>query len=333
MTRTTQYALTALLSFSLAAGCSKEDKSKDADKAKKTPTGASRVEPGNKKAAPGKGKAPTVTMIDQGAEPRQQLRFKVAKGDSQKVDMTMRLSMNIDMPGMAIPETKLPATKMVMGVNITDVTESGDARWEMTVLSADVVDDPSVNPMVVSAARDALKGITDFKGWALITNRGFVKEADISIPDGIDAQMKQMMESTRQSLDQLTAPLPEEAVGVGAKWRVEQVISQQGMTIQQEAVYTVTKIEGNRVHAEVKLTQHGDPQKVDMPGMPAGVTADLLKFETTGGGFTKIDLSKVVPPNGEVTADMAMETNIKAQGQTQKMKMQMGMTITMQELE
>ncbi len=337
MTRTMRLALTTLLAATLATGCSKDDKSKEGDKKNPAP-GATRVDPANPtaqpdKAAPKAGKGPTVTMISQGDEPRQQLRFKVNKGDKQKVEMTMGLSMNIDMPGMAMPETKLPATKMLMGVDITDVSAEGDTRWEMTVLSADVVDDPAVMPMVVSAAREALKGIEEFKGWALITNRGFVKEADISIPAGIDAQMKQMMESTRQSLDQLTAPLPEEAVGVGAQWKVDQTISQQGMTIQQTATYTVTKIEGTMVYADVKLVQHGDPQKVEMPGMPPGVSADLLRFETSGGGKTEIDLTKVVPPKGTVSADMEMETNINAQGQTQKMKMKMGMTIDMKEVE
>jgi hypothetical protein len=328
MARTTHTALLLALAASVAAfGCSKDDKS-DADKETKqttTESGAARAKP----SANSGGKGPAIKVTETGAEPRKELRFKVNKGDSQKVEMTMLLSMKIDMEGMEMPETKLPPTKMVMKMDITDVMDNGDSKWEMSILSADVTDDPTVNPAVVSAARDGLKGITDFKGWAVIDNRGFVKDADITIPASADPQLKQMMESTRQSLDQLTAPLPEEPVGVGAKWVVDQTISQQGMTIQQTANYTVTSIEGDIVKADVELVQRADEQTVEMPGMPPGVKARLLQFDTKGSGRTTIDLTKVVPPEGEVEANMNMKTRIDMQGQSQMMSMSMGMKIIM----
>jgi len=325
MIRTTRtLALVALFAAATVAGCSKDEGSAKGGESPES-AGASRVSP--KTAGTPEEKGPAVKMIDQGAEPRQELRFKVNKGDQQKVEMSMDMSMKIDMQGMAMPEQRIPTTKMLMEVSVTDVMDNGDTRWEMTVLSADVVDDPTINPMVVSAMKDGLKGITDFKGWAVITNRGFVKEADITIPPTADPQMRQMMEGTRQSLDQLTAPLPAEPVGVGAKWEVSQDISQQGMTIQQTAKYTVTAIEGNLIKADVELTQRADQQKVDMPGMPPGVSAELLQFDTKGGGNTQIDLTKVVPPAGTVSADMSMRTKIDAQGQSQTMAMSMKMKI------
>ncbi len=334
MIRTSRTVLVAVLAAGLSIGCSKDEGDKNSEAktpavgGEKTP-GAARVKPEKKAGS----KGPTVKVTDQGAEPRKQLRFKVTKGDSQKVEMTMLLSMKIDMEGMAMPETKLPATKMVMKVDITEVMDNGDSKWNMTVLSADVVDDPSVNPMVASAARDGLKGITDFTGWAVIDNRGFVKDADIAIPASADPQLRQMMESTRQSLDQLTAPLPEEAVGVGAKWTVEQTITQQGMTIQQTANYTVTSIEGDVIKADVALVQRADKQSIAVPGMPPGVKAELLQFDTKGGGNTVIDLTKVVPPSGEVNANMTMKTRIDMQGQSQMMSMSMSMSIVMKALD
>jgi len=333
MIRTSRTLLVAALAAGLAISCSKDDgDTKTGEKAvgdEQTPT-AARVR-ADKKASGSAG--PTVKVTEQGAEPRTQLRFKVNKGDTQKVEMTMLLSMKIDMEGMAIPETKLPATKMVMKVDIAEVMDNGDSKWTMSVISADVVDDPSVNPMVTSAARDGLKGITDFTGWAVIDHRGFVKDADISIPASADPQLRQMMESTRQSLDQLTAPLPDEAVGVGAKWTVQQTITQQGMTIQQTANYTVTSIEGGVVKADVELSQRADKQSVEVPGMPPGVKAELLEFNTKGSGSTVIDLSKVVPPAGEVNANMSMKTRIDMQGQSQLMSMSMSMGIVMKALD
>lgn len=334
MIRTSRIALVAALAAGLAVGCSKDKGGEKTDEKAPATTGgdesgASRTKPENANA----GKGPSIKVTNEGAEPRKELRFNVNKGDTQKVEMTMLLSMKIDMEGMAMPETKLPATKMVMKVDIVDVMDNGDSKWNMSVVSADVVDDPSVNPMVMSAARDGLKGITDFTGWAVIDNRGFVKDADISIPAGADPQLRQMMESTRQSLDQLTAPLPDEPVGVGAEWTVEQTITQQGMTIQQTADYTVTSIEGDVVKADVKLIQRADKQSVEVPGMPPGVKAELLQFDTKGGGNTVIDLTKVVPPAGEVNADMSMKTRIDMQGQSQMMSMAMSMGIVMKAID
>ena len=47
------------------------------------------------------------------------------------------------------------------------------------------------------------------------------READLKAPPGGSAQMQQSLENLRQSMRQMSAPLPEEPVGKGARWEMK----------------------------------------------------------------------------------------------------------------
>ena len=64
------------------------------------------------------------------------------------------------------------------------------------------------------------------------------------------------------SFAHLAVPLPEEAVGPGAKWEVRMPIKTQGMTIDQTATYEVVSLEGERLATKSAVVQHAANQKV-----------------------------------------------------------------------
>jgi hypothetical protein len=303
-------------------GCSK-DESKGAA-GQETPTAeVPASDPGAARPAPPRKAGPEVTLLEAGAEPRQLLRLAAAKGTTQTVRLTMTMDMDLVMNGAPTPKAKLPVMVMAMSVTVADVESDGDIRWEMKLTEADVVDDPEVMPMVMSATRDALRGVVGLGGYAVLSPRGFIKEGNMALPPDANPQLKQMLDGMQQSLDQMTSPLPEEPVGVGGKWQVKQTLEQNGMRIDQTGVYTITKIEGSHVLCDIDLRQTAAQQKIQMPGMPPGVDAEVLSLTTSGGGATEIDLTRIVPTHGRVQGLMDMTTRVSMSGQTQNMAMKM----------
>ena len=67
------------------------------------------------------------------------------------------------------------------------------------------------------------------------------------MPPGADAQTRQLMDQMKDSFSSVAAPLPEEAVGPGARWEVKMPIKSQGMTIDQTATYELVSLEGERL--------------------------------------------------------------------------------------
>jgi hypothetical protein len=141
--------------------------------------------------------------------------------------------------------------------------------------------------------------------------------------------MRQMLEQMNESLSGLSSPLPEEAVGLGAKWETKMPISSQGMTIEQIVRSELVSLENGRATVKVSLTQRAANQKVSNPNMP-GLKLDLDRMSGKGNGESTIDLKHLLP----VTAAMDEKTEVvMAFGggqQKQTMKMTMDLRITMQ---
>jgi hypothetical protein len=123
---------------------------------------------------------------------------------------------------------------------------------------------------------------------------------------------------------ELAAPLPEEAVGPGAKWEVKMPIKTQGMTIDQTATYEVVSLEGENLTTKSTIVQQAANQKIQNPAMP-GIKLDLSKMTGKGSSERTFDLAKLLPTagTGKVHTDTAMSMNMGGQKQAMTMKMDM----------
>ncbi|MCH8164551.1 MAG: hypothetical protein IH889_02975 [Planctomycetes bacterium] len=274
--------------------------------------------------------APMVTLLDPGTAPRQALRLTPQIGSEQTMDMTMRMSMTQSIGDMAMPEMKLPGMRFTMLSKVVQVKENGDVQFEFTCTNADIVDEPGVAASMADAMRTSLKGAVGLRGTGLMSSRGFTKEADFEMPGGIDPMAVQHLESLKQAVKQLGAPLPKEPVGVGAEWRVDQTITMNGMMIKQTSTFKLTKIEGDRLQLDVKVKQTADAQTISPPGAVAGTTVNLNSLTSEGSGKMVLMLTQLMPINSQmnVTSDSSM--SIDAQGRKQDMSQHMEMSVEME---
>lgn len=280
------------------------------------------------KAAAGTPPEPVVTLIEAGTDPKP-LRLKLTKGQSVTAEMIMKMSMKMDINGMKPPPVALPPTRMLMAMNITDaVADTYNYTFEVTEAAPMKAD--GVQPMVMDAMSKALKNAVGLKGKGTIDNRGMNKGASFDLPPNMDPQTRQLMDGMRDAVGRMSAPLPKEPVGVGGKWKVAQQLSQNGMTLDQTATYTVKAIDGDKLTFDVAVDMNAKPQSVKAPGMPPGATMMLEKMTGNGGGTTVQSLTSLLPDLAKVKIDTSMKSTVKAGGQSQKMAMDMTMDVTIQ---
>jgi hypothetical protein len=160
--------------------------------------------------------------------------------------------------------------------------------------------------------------------------RGVVLATDLALPAGVGANTAQLMESMRQSMTQATAPFPEDAVGVGAKWSVASKVANSMMTMNQTSVFELTDLTGDRGVANVSLTQDAPPQVVHPPGAGSEITTRLESMNGSGTGKITFDLAGVVPVAFELSSslDMAMTAAQGTTSQHVQMGMGMGLSLT-----
>lgn len=269
---------------------------------------------------PAAGAPPTVTVLSSGAAPKKQLRYTIPAMQKARMDMTTTISMAMNMGGMAIP-MDMPTMKMSIDIGVTNIAANGDITYNMAFTSATVEGGAAADPMVASTMQTALAGITSIKGTSTVSSRGVTKSTKLDIGD---PAMQQIIGQMTSSVENLSMPFPEEAVGAGAKWEVRQGNTTGGQTMFVKSTYELVSIDGNAVSLKVVTEQTAPPQPISNPALPAGAEMNLEKVTGSGTGTILIRLDSLVPTSQlESATTMAMTMSMGGQSQpiTTDMKM------------
>jgi len=270
-----------------------------------------------------------VKLLNPGVEPRQVLRLHPKAGDKQTLTMTMKMGMDMQMgEGQSMP-MKMPAMKFVMDETVGAVSPGGDISYETVMTDLNVADDPDVMPQIAQALKTSMGGMKGMAGSGIMTDHGITKDIALKLPEGADPQVRQVMDQMKETFSQASMPLPEEPVGVGAKWEVKKQVKSQNMNISQTANYELVSLEGERMTARSVITQTAANQKISSPAMP-GMKFDLTKMSGNGKGEIVLDLGKVIPAEGVMDFQTDMSMSMNAGGKPQTMVMKMNMNVQME---
>lgn len=272
---------------------------------------------GCEKAAKDRIEKSTMTMVDPGAEPRFTLRYAIPAGATQALDMVMDMDMAMEGAGMGgLGDIKMPRMVMRSDVEVTKVHGDGAMDLSMTTTDVRVEDRPGAMAGLAGAMESELAGMNGMRMTMTLTPNGRSKHMKLD-EKSVSPAVREQMKQTEQMLDQMTALLPDEPVGVGARWRVEQTIRQQGMRINFAYTYEVQEVSetGALITADVEMS--APEQTIEQNGMKV-----KLSSLTGGGRFTnRLDFDKLVERvEGRLDLDMAMS----AAGQWVTMEMGMG---------
>ena len=260
-------------------------------------------------------------LLTAGAEPRKVLRLHPNVGDKQALTLTTKIAMAMTMGTTPTPAMKLPATQMNLAVTVKEIAANGDITCETIIGDASVISDPEVMPAVAEAMKASLSKFKGASGTGKLSDRGFNLGTEMKLPDDADPQARQTMDQMKDTLSGTAVPLPEEAVGPGARWEVKAKLKSQGMTIDQTVTYELVSIEDTRITLKSTSAQNAANQKIQSPAMP-GMKLDLNKMTSTGTGTTMFDLAQLLPVEGnsEEHTEMVMEMNMGGQKQSMTSK-------------
>jgi hypothetical protein len=248
---------------------------------------------------------PVVTLVEAGSEPHQPLRFRPKVGATQAIEMTARIEMAQSMGGMAMPSQKAPTMRYAMQTTITAADEAGDISYAFEYTSAEVLDEPGVNPLVADMMRNALKAIQGLRGTGVMTDQGFAKLARFERPPDMDPMLLEQIGEMERSMEQLVSPFPAEPVGVGAVWKIQSATEQQGILIRQTATVHLVAVDEGRVELRMEVSQRADPQKIEAPGMPP---MNLKAFKADGTTTSVLRLDQLFPEAS--TTNLTNDTTI-----------------------
>ena len=241
-----------------------------------------------------------VKLLEPGAEPRKALRYAPNVGDATSITMRMKMASETEMNGQKVMKMTMPVTVMVIDIVIKEVRPNGDIAWDMTFTKAEVEPGEDANPMMVEGMRSAMKSMVGLKGSAVISNRGETKESSFDLAQNGNPMLKQLVDNATNTAGQLAAPLPEEAVGKGAKWEATSTIKNMGMSIDQTSTMTLKDLSEPAFTLDVAISQNAANQQLKMPGAPAGAKIELRKLTSSGTGVVKGSTSSIGPTDSNM---------------------------------
>lgn len=223
-----------------------------------------------------------VRLLENGAEPREELRYEIAEGDQELAILGLRIGVQA---GLGDP------TQIQGGQPVFFTVESGpvehigqNVRYDVELIRQEQGSHPD-------HVENEIEALHQLDGYVVADSRGITRDEHFDVPRSVPPRTATMIGNIFDSLELI--PFPEEAVGPGAVWEVRESIDVTAYTVQQVVVYKLLERNGDDLKLEVIVTQTAEPQP--LRELPRGMQAMIQIFEGDGRGTAEVSLNRLVP--------------------------------------
>jgi len=247
-----------------------------------------------------------VELLEPGEGERVALRLRSEVGQTEQMRLEQVMTMQIRVGAQQAPEVEMPPIRMDMVMETTHVGDDGAMRHASRIANLEILGD---GPLVARLEQD-LAPLAQMTGWDVVDARGRMVAAAYELPADASPELRNSVQRTQDALRQLMPPLPEEPVGVGARWQAVSDVRSQ-IAFRQVSTYTLESMDGDHIVLSVQTEQSADPQPMasDQPG----VTAELLAFEGEASARIQLNLAGLAPTSeGNVAVELT--TRATAEG-------------------
>ena len=185
---------------------------------------------------------PETELLDPGAAPRETLRFAFEPGEITVLVVT-DLDLTQQQDGDPVVVDLPPIRQTVRLTTAAPVGGIADVTLEIEDVALEADDTlPDEDRAAVTEQLDQLVGLT---GQGRVDDQGRVVAFDYTPPAGVDDRLRALVDGFADQLDGMVAPLPDEPVGVGARWRSTTATDAGGIAVPITTVYELTANEGS----------------------------------------------------------------------------------------
>ncbi|MGD1938289.1 MAG: DUF6263 family protein [Cyanophyceae cyanobacterium] len=235
-----------------------------------------------------------IVLLDEGQGPKSPLRLAPQVGNRTQLGADISINVTTEIDGQTAPNPGFPSIGMVLGIEVMDVDDAGQITYNITYDDINMGTDASFPPEARQMIDDVFQQLKGLKLVLVGDDRGRVLAANVEAQEGLNPFLVQMLDSLSQSMKQVSAPLPEEAIGIGAQWSITGAVTAGGLTFEQTATYELVKREGDQFTVSVDVEQTAEPQSVGQ----SGLAVELTDYSANGTGNLVMDIGYPVPISG-----------------------------------
>ncbi|MEB3214982.1 MAG: DUF6263 family protein [Nostocales cyanobacterium 94392] len=247
-------------------------------------------------------KLPQLKVVSTGTGKKEKLRFTPKLGTKQTINVTLNKDTLMSIGDFKMPRAKLPAYIITLDSTVTKVEPNGDIHYDIAYSNVEIQGDAETKPELIKVISRQIEQLENFTGSAVIDNQGIVKNINYVIPKTVDVNIKFLVEQLSNSLQQLSSPVPQAPVGIGAKWQINSETDINGINLKQTTTYELLNLKDNVATLNVDLQQQEkSSQVIDYPGLPLDGILTLQSFKGSAKGKATIQLDKVMPISSQLS--------------------------------
>ena len=273
--------------------------------------------------------APRVTMLSAGKAPLTPLRLVLVPGKSHGL-VEFREELHQFLDGSPGTDVNTPPIRIPIDASVDAVSAKGDASVSTMYGDPTVVDDGSSDAESRASLESTLTTLDGVTTTATVTPRNARRDPQVSGTEQLDSTTAQLAEQLGSQLGYFSVLFPQEAVGVGGRWRTTTSLTAAGIDVVQTYDCTLRARQANVVTIDVEYVQTAPRQRVSLPGVPKTARVDLTRYRVTGRGTVTLDLASVLPADGTIHASGVQVFRVRAPGDeatlTQKLAFDVALT-------
>jgi hypothetical protein len=235
--------------------------------------------------------SPTVRILDAGAGPRKQLRYKLRPGAVDHAQIDVKLKMSIAMatsPGRKMVAIDMPTMRLGYRTAVTEALPGGAVRLAFEVEDMRLLGDGSFDHRTRSAVETELAGMVGIRGSTRMSARGEETKFVFDYANASPTQQEHL-DRMQNSLHDTFVRFPEAAVGIGARWEVTSSVRSGLFMVDRKVIFTLKRLSGSAATLDFEITMSASSQTLQLR---TGQTGMLHSFEGHGSGTTTIGLDR-----------------------------------------
>jgi len=235
-----------------------------------------------------------VELISRGTGDRRRLRLRLHRGAITHLSVEVTLGVDQTVAGQHTVISS-PAIIETLELRITDVAEDHTARYRYEVTAVEVGTGGSLSPSAEASLRQRVRQLVGLSGSGRVSDRGKTLSHELDLPASLTPELRSRLEQLDDQIGTLSVPLPEQAVGTGARWTADSEAKLSGATIDFATSYRLLGAERGRFRIAIEQRQSAARQPIDLPTAPAGVTGRIVAWDVRTHGENTLKLGTIFP--------------------------------------
>lgn len=223
-----------------------------------------------------------VVVMDQGAEPREALRYDIAHGTTTTSNMEYALA-SLATTATSASLNVTPGVRLHVISGPTFEGKGGSTRFDVRIVKAEAIVPEDVDPALKLELDRSVAPLNNVGGWVEVDDRGIIQRSELNSkaknPE-VSARLLMMIVNARTSLSRVVLPAP--PVGVGARWEARKELFLYGFQINQSDTYTLIEKTGDEVKLSVQIQQNAPAQTVTFEEEGIELSLEAMSMNATG---------------------------------------------------